>query len=204
MNTSNVVDAIRYWLRATLRPQQAIVELQDRPNKVAVAFWVNLIFAVLYAITALIYSAIGRVPAFEPWMPVPEEVYYLYQIFWTLPWALVTWIAFSGIAHLLAIAGRQETSRYRFEDALVVGGLAWVVPNVIFMWLPETILVPIFGVFWPMWAETLRLMVIPPVWQSLFVAVGLRETHEIGWLRGIGIGVVTFLIFFVSFLAYMR
>jgi hypothetical protein len=48
------------------------------------------------------------------------------------------------------------------------------------------------------------LSIVAPLWQSLFVAVGLRETHDVGWLRGIGIGVVTFLIFFVSFLAYMR
>jgi hypothetical protein len=204
MNTSNVVDAIRYWLRATLRPQQAIVELQDRPNKVAVAFWVNLIFAVLYAITALIYYAIGRLPAVEPWVPIAEDRYYLYQVFWTVPWGLVTWIAFSGIAHLLAIVGRKPASHATFEEALVVCGLAWVVPNAILMWIPETILVPLFSVFWPMWVETLRLMVIPPLWQSLFVAVGLRETHEVGWLRGIGIGAVTVAVFFVSFLAYMR
>jgi hypothetical protein len=55
-----------------------------------------------------------------------------------------------------------------------------------------------------MWVETLRLMVIPPLWQSLFVAVGLRETHEVGWGAGIGIGLVTVVVFFVSFLAYMR
>lgn len=71
----------------------------------AVAFWVNLIFAALYAITALIYHVIGRLPAVDPWMPIAEERYYLYQIFWTIPWGLVTWIVFSGVAHLLAIAG---------------------------------------------------------------------------------------------------
>lgn len=201
---SNITDAIGYWVEATLRPRQAIAELKTHPNKAAVAFWVNFIFAVLYAVTALIYYAIGRLPAFEPWMPIPEETYYLYQIFWTVPWGLVTWIAFSGVAHLLAVAGRDTAVRYQFEDALVVGGLAWVVPNAILMWLPETILVPLFGAFWPMWVETLRLTVIPPIWQSLFVAVGLRETHEIGWLRGMGIGLVTVVIFFISFLAYMR
>jgi hypothetical protein len=201
---STVVDAIGYWLRATLRPRPVIAELKSRPDKVGIAFWVNLIFALLYSITALIYYAIGRLPAIPPWIPLPEETYYLYQTFWTVPWALATWIMFSGIAHLLATIGRDRPTPYRFEDALVVGGLAWVGPNAILMWLPETLLVPIFGAFWPMWVETLRLMVIPPLWQSLFVAVGLRETHEVGWGAGIGIGLVTVAIFFVSFLAYMR
>ncbi|MGC9399922.1 MAG: YIP1 family protein [Anaerolineae bacterium] len=201
---SNLTDAIRYWVGATVKPRQVIIELKRRPNKVAVAVWVNVIFAALYAITALIYYAIGRLPAVEPWMPIAEERYYLYQIFWTIPWGLITWIAFSGAAHLLAIAGRENPRAYIYEDALVVCGLGWVVPNAILMWITETILVPLFGVFWPAWIETLRLMVLPVAWQIVLVGVGLRETHEVGWVRGLGIGLITVMVFFASFLAYMR
>lgn len=39
------VRAIEYWLRATVRPREAIAELKAQPDKVAVAFWVNLILA---------------------------------------------------------------------------------------------------------------------------------------------------------------
>ena len=168
------MDAIKYWLRATLWPKQTIVELKYHPNKVAVAVWINVIFAALYAITALIYYAIGRLPAVEPWMPISPEKYYLYQIFWTIPWGLITWIAFSGVAHLLAIAGREAPTPYTYEDALIVCGLGWVVPNAILMWIPETLLVPFFGAFWPEWIEILRLMVLPVVCQIVLIAVGLR------------------------------
>ena len=58
--------------------------------------------------------------------------------------------------------------------------------------------------FWPMWVETSRLMVIPVVWQILLVTLELGETHQVGRLRGMGIGLVTVLVFFISFLAYMR
>lgn len=196
--------ALTYWFEATVRPRQAMVALKKDEKKVVVAVWVNLIFALLYAVTTLIYTAIGRRPAMPPWVPVPEEQYYLYQTFWTVPWAFATWIMFSGIAHLLAIAGKPQPQRFAFEDALVVCGLGWVVPSTILMWIPETLLVPIFGVFWPTWVETLRLMVLPPLWQSLLVAAGLRETHEVGWVWGIVIGTVTVGVFFISFLAYMR
>jgi hypothetical protein len=202
--TSSIVRALEYWLRATLRPRQAIRDLMSESNRVGIALWINLIFALLYGITALIYYAIGRLPAIAPWVPVAPERYYLYQALWTIPWGLTTWIAFSGIAHLLAVAGRAAPSSYRFGDALVVCGLAWVVPSMVLMWIPETLVVPLFGVFWPMWVEQLRLMVIPVAWQILLVALGLGETHQVGWLRGIGIGLVTLLVFFVSFLAYMR
>ena len=201
---TNIIDALIYWLRATFQPIDAIIELKYPPNKVAVAVWINVIFAALYAITALIYYAIGRLPAVEPWMPIREEVYYLYQVVWTIPWGLITWIAFSGVAHLLAIAGKENPTAHTYEDALAVCGLGWVVPSAILMWIPETLLVPIFGVFWPAWVETLRLMVLPVAWQIVLVAVGLRETHAVGWVRGLGIGVMTVAVFFISFLAYMR
>jgi hypothetical protein len=202
--TSTIAKALDYWLRATIRPRHAFRALIAESEPVGIALWVNLIFAALYAVTALVYYTIGRLPAVEPWMPIAPESYYLYQVFWTVPWGLLTWIAFSGVAHLLAVAGRPAPRPGQFEDGLTVCGLAWVVPSAVLMWVPETILVPVFGVFWPAWLETLRLMVIPPVWQTLLVAVGLRETHQIGWLRGIGIGIVTVLVFFISFLAYMR
>lgn len=196
--------ALAYWFESTVRPRQAMVALKKDEKKVSVTVWINLIFALLYAVTALIYTAIGRRPAVPPWAPVPEEQYYLYQAFWTVPWAFATWVMFSGIAHLLASAGKRQPRWFAFEDALAVCGLGWVVPSTILMWIPETLLVPIFGVFWPEWVEILRLMVLPPLWQSLLVALGLRETHEVGWVWGIVIGAVTVAVFFVSFLAYMR
>ena len=37
----------------------------------------------------------------------------------------------AGICHLLAIAGPSQHAGYRFEDALMDWGLAWIVPNLI-------------------------------------------------------------------------
>jgi hypothetical protein len=195
--------AIRYWALATVRPAPAIRTLKAHPSKVAIAFWINLIFAAMYTVTVVIYTLIGRLPAFAPWVPIPVERYYLYQAFWTIPWGLMTWILMAGICHLLAIAGPQLRAGYQFEDALTVCGLAWIVPNLICMWIPETLLVP-FGVSWPSWLETLRIMVIPPLWQTALVALGLRITHEIGWLRAVLIGLLSVAAFFVMFLAFMR
>jgi len=81
--------------------------------------------------------------------------------------------------------------------------LAWIVPNLICMWIPETLLVPL-GVEWPGWLEILRIMVIPPLWQAALVAVGLHITHQVGWLRAVLIGLLSVAIFFIMFLAFMR
>jgi hypothetical protein len=195
--------AIHHWARATVRPASTFAFLKAHPSKVAIAFWINLVFAAMYTGTVVIYKLTGRLPAFAPWIPISAGQYYLYQAFWTIPWGLATWIMMAGICHLLAIAGPRLRRAYQFEDALMVCGLAWIVPNLICMWIPEMLLVP-FGVSWPSWLETLRLMVIPPLWQTALVALGLRITHEICWLRGVLIGLLSVVVFFIMFLAFMR
>jgi hypothetical protein len=47
-------------------------------------------------------------------------------------------------------------------------------------------------------------MVIPPLWQTTLVALGLRIMHEIGWLRAVSIGLLSVAVFFIMFLAFMR
>jgi hypothetical protein len=103
----------------------------------------------------------------------------------------------------LAIAGPRQRTGYQFEDALLVCALGWVVPNLICMWIPETLLAPL-GVEWPQWLEIPRLMVVPVLWQTALVTVGLRTTHQIGWIRAILIGLLSVVVFFVMFLAFMR
>jgi hypothetical protein len=49
-----------------------------------------------------------------------------------------------------------------------------------------------------------RLSVFPVVWQILLIAVGLRKTHNVFWFKGIAIGLLTVVVFFFMFLAFMR
>lgn len=69
-----------------MRPASTITLLKGHPSKTAIAFWINLLFAGLYTITVVIYTAIGRLPAVAPWIPIPADQYYVYQTFWTIPW----------------------------------------------------------------------------------------------------------------------
>ena len=56
---SNGLPASRYWARATVRPASTVDLLRRDPSKVAIAFWINLLFAALYTATVVIYTAIG-------------------------------------------------------------------------------------------------------------------------------------------------
>jgi hypothetical protein len=201
----NLKSAIQYWFRAIIRPAETFRRFQSNKNKLQISLWVVVLFSFMYAVTAYILYRVGILPAIEPWIPIAEERYYLYQAFWTIPWGLVTAIMISGVAHIMAVLGRRGTEQYSFVDALLVNAMAWVIPSFVFMWLPETFVVSIVGdIPWLGWVEILRLAVFPVIWQVALVLIGMRQTHRVGWIRGILIAVVVTGLGFLMFLPVMR
>jgi hypothetical protein len=202
---SKIGRAFRYWLGAIVRPGDVLDAFRADPDKLVISLWILLLFALLYSITALILYFVPVLPAMEPWIPITRESYYLYQAFWTIPWGLATGIMLGGIAHILAVLGRGEGSPFTFEDSLAVNSIAWVVPSFVLMWIPETFVVPFTGSLpWPPSIEILRLAVLPPIWQTTLVFVGMRKTHRVSWFRGIVIGVTVTCASFLMFLPVMR
>ena len=201
----NLKSAIQYWFTGIVKPVETFRRFQSNENKLQISLWIVLLFSFMYAITAYFLYRVGILPAIEPWVPISEERYYLYQAFWTIPWGLVTAIMMGGVAHIMAVLGRRYTEQYFFEDALLVNAMAWVIPSFVFMWLPETFVVSIVrDIPWPGWTEILRLAVFPVIWQVVLVVIGMRETHRVGWVRGILIAVVVTGLGFLMFLPVMR
>lgn len=202
----NLKFAVQYWFMAIVKPVETFRRFQSNRNKLRISLSIVLLFSFMYAITAYLLYRVGILPAIEPWVPVAEERYYLYQAIWTIPWGLVTAIMIGGVAHIMAILGRQGTEQYLFfEDALLVSTIAWVIPSFVFMWVPETFVVTIVGdIPWPGWIEMLRLAVFPVIWQVVLVVIGMRQTHRVGWIRGILIGIVVTGLGFLMFLPVMR
>jgi len=47
-------------------------------------------------------------------------------------------------------------------------------------------------------------MVLAVIWQALLIAIGLRETHDVSWIKSASIGLLTVIVFFIMFVAFMR
>ena len=200
----DIFQAIKYWFLAVPYPRKVVSEIQASPRKMRMSFLIVFLFALAYSITvAIFYFFTHRPIAFPAWIPVPEEHYYFYQMFWTLPWGLATWVMLSGIGHLLSVVGRENIASFTFEDACIGVGLAWVVPAFYTQWLPETFIAP-FGDFWPFWVDVVRIMIVPVIWQTLLTAIGLRVTHRVSWLRGIFTGVLLTFVSFIMFITFIR
>ena len=195
----------KLWIKATFRPLKVFKEIASEKNTLEVSFFMMLIFSFLYTITAIILCFNNFTPAIRPWLPVSKEDYYFYQIFWTIPWGLSTWILISGITHVLAILGRDSDLPAKYEYGLFISGIAWILPSLYFMWIPETLLALLKIRYpFPFVIEVFRLMIIAPVWQVLLVAYGCRILYGTSLYRGFFIGLITLAITFFMFLVFMR
>lgn len=202
-----VLRGFRYWFVGTVRPNKILNEIKDDPNKILTAFWMNFIFAFLYSLTALISHLVGLRPSFPPWMPISEDVYYVYQAFFTIPWGLACWILLSGIAHLCALIGKNPDEfnlmKNNFDSALLMISISWVIPWFYWTFLPETFIIP-WGIRFPDWFEVMRYSVFPVIWQTLLFTFGLKKTHNIKLIKSFLIAILNDGVFFVMFLAFLR
>lgn len=201
---SKISTALHYLFISIFKPRQIFNQFAADKEKLSISLWILTIFALLYSITSILLFRAGILPAFDPWMPIPDEQYYLYQTFWTIPWGLATGMMLAGSAHVIGVLGREDKA-YTFEGALSVVTIAWVIPSFVLMWLPETVISLFFdGVPWPDCVEITRLAILAPIWQVVLTTIGIRQTHQVGWLRSIIIGLATTGIGFLMFLPFMR
>jgi hypothetical protein len=104
------------YLSAFTRPRRALDALMVEPRRVRWAAWAVAITALDYG---LVYFFLahngGRPTVFKPWLAIPAEVYYRYNLYLVVPSILLAWISASGFTHLLARAlGGTGT----YEDTL--------------------------------------------------------------------------------------
>jgi hypothetical protein len=86
----------------------------------------------------------------------------------------------------------------------MVVSLGWVLPWFVCGWLPETLVLIPFDLQLHPAVEIIRYSVLPVVWQTALVALGLHKTHGIGWPYTALTGLAGNGIMFVMFFAFLR
>jgi hypothetical protein len=114
MNT--FIRGLYYWSKAYCIPGETVDVFRTDREKLLVSFWINLTFAFLYSISALLGYLAGQEILIDPWVPVGRESYYRYQVFLAILWGLVTWIMLAGICHLLALVGKGPDNHMRMRS----------------------------------------------------------------------------------------
>jgi hypothetical protein len=112
----------RVYLGMILRPRRTLDELNADPRALR---WGATAVAITGALYTLVYFFLahngGRPTTFRPWLAIPAEDYYRYNLYLHAPSLLLAWIAASGFAQL---AARALGGKGSFEGTLAAFGLA--------------------------------------------------------------------------------
>jgi len=119
MNSKNN-NFISLYIRMFTKPGKTFDRLLNSGNKLSYGFYALLIPAVGYTLFYLMaWNAGGSPSTFKPWLNLPIEKYFMYDIFLTIPGYFVSW---STAAVLVFLLSRLLKGNAKFEDILVVIG----------------------------------------------------------------------------------
>jgi hypothetical protein len=184
----------RYTIKFIIRPGVAAEEIAaDKLGARAGAWWM-LLFGIGYSITALICYLQNRVPADPLYLNIPPEKWYLLQALYTIPIGFAGVMTISGLAHIM---GNAAGGKGTFDGIFAALAFTLHIPVVIFMWIPETFLMPFFhsmdtlSLPWPGWIEWLRVFILPFPWLIFMTLVALRKILQLAWWKCLAILLVS-------------
>jgi len=109
-----------YYRSMFLAPSRTLAELLRDDRRVKFGFFAVLIPALGYTLFYIMASVAGGAPStFKPWLALPIESYFFYDIFIVAPSMLLCWIFSSGVVQLLS---RCFSGEGAYEDTTTVIG----------------------------------------------------------------------------------
>lgn len=111
---------VRYYWPAFIRPVTVYKSLLKSDRRLRYAIYAMLINMVVYTLVYL-FLIYGDGRPYKPWLDIPEEVYYRYNVWFTAPTMFIGWLAAAAFTHLLT---RSFTHRGTFDDLLVLLGFS--------------------------------------------------------------------------------
>jgi Yip1 domain len=108
----------KYYLGTITRPTKTFEDLLGDNKHLSFGFYAVLITAILYTFV-YVFLIFGGGQPFKPWLNIPLETYYKYNVFFCAPSMFLGWILAAGVVHTLS---RLLTRTGSFEQTLSVFG----------------------------------------------------------------------------------
>ncbi|MDX9907100.1 MAG: hypothetical protein RBS55_10980 [Bacteroidales bacterium] len=119
MNT-NKNSFITFYIRMFIKPGKTLDQLLTTDNKLSFGFYAMLVPALGYTLFYLMaWNAGGSPTTFKPWLNLPIEKYFYYDIYLTIPGYFISCASAAVVVFLLSRLLRGSAA---FEDILMVIG----------------------------------------------------------------------------------
>jgi hypothetical protein len=202
-----------YYLPAFIRPSKAFHNLLADKNKIRYAFFAVLIQAFVYTLV-YVFLILGGGKPFKPWLKIPDELYYRYNVFFLAPSMLLGWILAAGVMQLLSKLLKGSGS---FEDTLCITGFgigiaSWAtgVHDLTTSFLGgihiinqnEYELAMNTATVWRtlLWIQ----MIAYVIWLCILFVKGIRVAHNMKWSYSLTVGIIGFIIYQFFFFIFNR
>lgn len=201
-----------YWSTFT-RPRATFEDLISDPHKLKFSYIAVLIPAILYTMV-YVFLIFGGGHPFKPWLDIPLEVYYRYNVFFCAPSMFLGWILAAGLVQVLShvISGKGS-----FEQALVVLGFGIGVAS----WATglHDILTSFLGAIHvidqrqyeialnspTIWRTLLWIqMIIYLLWFIVLFSIGIKTVYKVRYWQAVVLGIIAFLTYQLFFLIFNR
>lgn len=108
-----------YW-PAFVRPVSTFRSILASPVRLRYALYAMVINMVAYTMV-YVFLIFGDGRPYKPWLNIPEDLYYRYNVWLTAPTMLIGWLAAAGLIHLLT---RSINKNGTFNDLLILLGFS--------------------------------------------------------------------------------
>jgi hypothetical protein len=172
-----------------------------------------LLAAILYEIVILLWAFGADGVTLPPFLRIPEEQYYFYELIFMIPMYFVTWLLASGIAYVMSMA---LGGRGPFDAILGGFGLTLAVSTYISL-IPDFIQGILWTTGWVSFAEYHELtsggILLIIVWTYLLAwilahlilyAITVRRTQGLSRFRSALVALVSFLGSFAIWITIVR
>lgn len=180
-----IVRLARLLISIALRPRATAKAITDDPAALNYGLCAWLLMGAMYTITVCLGWLNGFGAVVEPWLPIPPEDYYFWEMFFVIPVYFLVFITAAGTMQLVA---RGLGGGGSFEHTFTIVAMGGILPTFIFMWLPETLLMALFPSlraealggfsFLPGWADAVRQLIVP-VWTIAVYSLALSTAKAV-------------------------
>jgi hypothetical protein len=202
-----------YYLNTFTKPGEAFKNLISDPRLLSWSFWAVFIMAMLYTFV-YVFLIFGGGQPFKPWLDIPLDVYYRYNVFFCAPSMFLGWILAAGIAQLFS---RAFSGAGTFEQTLSVLGFGIGIAS----WSTglHDVLTSFLGAIHvisqreyevalntpTIWRTLLWIQMIAYlIWFIFLFSKGIKITHSLKNWQSIIIGITSFFAYQFFFLIFNR
>lgn len=204
----------KYFFEVIYKPQSTFDLLLSDSQHLTQGIKSLFLIGVLYTFTDIGLAVIQAEIMIPAWVLIPKDEYYFWEIFFTIPVFIVTWILASGLIQLLSKIFKGSGT---FESTAAVLGFALSIPNFV-TWIPETIgtVLCLMGVmtqkdwievssepgFWKIFAQTYQF--VAHAWFIILTWIGVAKVQKLQWWQAGMVTVITVVIISFFVLIFIR